>query len=59
MHPSAELRAALDAAAGAAEIARSLYRQNLAVRIKEDKSPVTDADEQIRESTPEDEDAES
>jgi len=44
MHPSAELRAALDAAAGAAEIARSLYRQNLAVRIKEDKSPVTDAD---------------
>jgi histidinol-phosphatase len=44
VHPSAELRAALDAAASAAEIARSLYRHNLAVRIKEDKSPVTDAD---------------
>jgi len=44
MQPSSELRAALEAAAGAAEIARSLYQQNLAVRLKEDKSPVTDAD---------------
>lgn len=44
MHTSAELRAALDAAAAAAEIARALYQRNLDVRIKEDKSPVTDAD---------------
>jgi histidinol-phosphatase len=44
MPTSAELRAALDAAAAAAEIARSLYQRNLDVRIKEDKSPVTDAD---------------
>src|SRR5450432_2855841 len=42
--PSAELRAALDAAAQAATIARALYRQNLAVRIKADKTPVTEAD---------------
>jgi histidinol-phosphatase len=44
MNPSPELRAALDAAASAAEIARTLYQKNLAVRLKEDKSPVTDAD---------------
>jgi len=44
MNPSAELQAALDAAAAAAEIARSLYQSNLAVRIKADKSPVTEAD---------------
>jgi histidinol-phosphatase len=44
MNPSAELQAALDAAASAAEIARSLYQSNLAVRIKADKSPVTEAD---------------
>jgi histidinol-phosphatase len=44
MNPSAELQAALDAAAGAAEIARSLYQRNLAVRLKADKSPVTEAD---------------
>lgn len=42
--PSAELRAALDAAAQAATIARSLYQRNLEVRIKADKSPVTEAD---------------
>lgn len=44
MSCSPELQAALDAAARAAEIARDLYRRNLEVRIKEDKSPVTDAD---------------
>jgi histidinol-phosphatase len=44
MNPSAELQAALDAAAAAAEIARSLYQRNLAVRLKADKSPVTEAD---------------
>ena len=42
--PSAELKAALEAADQAGAIARSLYQRNLAVRIKEDKTPVTDAD---------------
>ncbi len=41
---SRELQAALDAAAAAGEIARALYRGNLEVRLKADKSPVTEAD---------------
>ncbi len=41
---SPELQAALDAAARAAEIARSLYQGNLDVHLKADKSPVTEAD---------------
>ena len=44
MHPSPELAAALDAAEQAAGIARSLFKRNLDVRIKADKSPVTEAD---------------
>ncbi len=44
MKPSAELGAALDAAEAAAAIARSLYQRNIEVRIKADKSPVTEAD---------------
>lgn len=44
MNPSPELKAALDAAEQAAVIARSLYQQNIEVRIKADKSPVTEAD---------------
>jgi histidinol-phosphatase len=44
MNPSLELRAALDAAAQASNIALSLYQRNLEVGIKEDKSPVTEAD---------------
>jgi histidinol-phosphatase len=44
MNPSPELQAALDAAAQAASIARSMYRRNIEVRIKADKSPVTEAD---------------
>jgi histidinol-phosphatase len=44
MNPSPELRAALDAAERAAEIARSLYQHNIDVRIKADRSPVTEAD---------------
>jgi histidinol-phosphatase len=44
MNPSPELKAALDAAEQAAGIARSLFRRNLEVRLKEDKSPVTEAD---------------
>jgi histidinol-phosphatase len=46
MAMSLELRAALDAAQNAAEIARSFYQHNLTVRLKEDKSPVTEADVQ-------------
>src|SRR5260370_24551553 len=44
MKPSPELQAALDAAEQAAAIARSLFRHNIEVRIKADKSPVTEAD---------------
>jgi histidinol-phosphatase len=44
MQSSAELKAALDAAARAAEIVRSLYQRNLVVSLKADKSPVTEAD---------------
>src|SRR5277367_3956392 len=41
---SAELQTALDAAEKAALIARSLYQRNIEIRIKADKSPVTEAD---------------
>ena len=41
---SPELQAALDAAEKAAAIARSLYQRNIEIRIKADKSPVTEAD---------------
>jgi histidinol-phosphatase len=44
MKHSAELQTALDAAEQAAAIALSLYRHNLEVRTKSDKSPVTEAD---------------
>jgi histidinol-phosphatase len=44
MKHSPELQAALDAAEQAAAIALSLYRRNIEVRIKADKSPVTEAD---------------
>ncbi len=44
MSPSAELRAALEAAGQAAAIARSLFQHNIEVRIKADKTPVTEAD---------------
>jgi histidinol-phosphatase len=44
MNPSPELKAALDAAEQAGVIARSLYQHNIEVRIKADKSPVTEAD---------------
>jgi histidinol-phosphatase len=44
MKRSQELEAALDAAEQAAAIARSLYQRNVEVRIKADKSPVTEAD---------------
>src|ERR1700760_4818413 len=41
---SPELKAALDAAQQAAAISLSLYQHNVEVRIKADKSPVTEAD---------------
>jgi histidinol-phosphatase len=44
MSHSPELQAALDAAERAAAISRSLYQRNIEVRIKADKSPVTEAD---------------
>ena len=44
MTHSPELQAALDAAEKAASIARSLYQRNIEIRIKADKSPVTEAD---------------
>lgn len=44
MRHSPELKAALEAAEQAAVIARALYERNIEVRIKEDKSPVTEAD---------------
>ena len=46
---SRELSAALEAAAAAADLLRSLYQQKLAVRTKEDATPVTDADERAEE----------
>ena len=44
MNPSPELQAALDAAEQAAGIARLMFQRNIEVRIKADKSPVTEAD---------------
>src|ERR1700733_14959536 len=41
---SEELQAALDAARAASEVIRPLYQANLAVKLKADKSPVTEAD---------------
>ena len=46
MNPSPQLQAALDAAEAAARVARSMYQRNIEVRLKEDKSPVTEADVQ-------------
>jgi histidinol-phosphatase len=48
--PSRELQAALDAAQAAAEVIRGLYGKNLAVRTKEDRSPVTEADVRAEET---------
>lgn len=41
---SAQLSAALDAAAAAAQVIGPMFRRNLAVTLKDDKSPVTEAD---------------
>lgn len=42
--PSAELQAALEAAEAATQVVREMYRKNLAVTVKADRSPVTEAD---------------
>jgi histidinol-phosphatase len=47
---SPELKAALDAARAAHEVIRALYQRNLAVRLKADKSPVTEADVRAEEA---------
>ena len=44
MKPSPELECALEAAEAAARVIRELYAKNLSVRLKHDKTPVTDAD---------------
>ncbi len=44
MTPSPELAAALEAAEAAARVIRECYARNLAVRVKADRSPVTEAD---------------
>jgi histidinol-phosphatase len=47
---SAELKAAIDAAAAAATVIRALYQRNLAVTTKADQSPVTEADVRAEEA---------
>lgn len=48
--PSQELQAALDAAQAAAAVIRRLYRQNLAITLKADRTPVTQADLEAEEA---------
>jgi histidinol-phosphatase len=50
MSPSPELAAALDAAEAAARVIRELYAGKLAVRVKSDRSPVTEADVRAEEA---------
>jgi len=47
---SPQLQAALDAARAASEVIQRLYRRNLAVTIKADRSPVTEADVQAEQA---------
>ena len=48
--PSKELSAALDAARAAAEVIQRLYQRNIAITIKADRSPVTEADVQAEQA---------
>ncbi len=48
--PSAELQAALEAAEAATQVVRDLYRKNLTVTVKADRSPVTEADVRAEEA---------
>jgi histidinol-phosphatase len=50
MNPSPFLSAALEAAAAAATVIRALYQRNIAVTVKADKSPVTEADVRAEEA---------
>jgi histidinol-phosphatase len=50
MPQSPELVAALEAAEAAARVIRELYQKNVTVRLKEDKSPVTEADVRAEEA---------
>jgi histidinol-phosphatase len=47
---SPELTAALDAASAAADVIRSMYQRNIAVKVKADRSPVTEADVRAEET---------
>jgi len=47
---SKELQAALEAARAAGELIQQLYRRNLAITLKADKSPVTEADVRAEEA---------
>lgn len=47
---SPELEAALEAARAAAAVIRSLYQRNLAITLKADRSPVTEADVRAEEA---------
>jgi histidinol-phosphatase len=47
---SPELAAALDAARAAEEVIQALYRRNLAITLKADRSPVTEADVRAEEA---------
>jgi histidinol-phosphatase len=47
---SPELTAALEAARAAAEVIRSMYQRNIAVKVKADRSPVTEADVRAEET---------
>jgi histidinol-phosphatase len=47
---SKELQAALDAARAAGDVIAQLYRRNLAITLKSDKSPVTEADVRAEEA---------
>ncbi len=50
MTPSPELAAALEAAEAAARVIRECYARQLAVRVKDDRSPVTEADVRAEEA---------
>ena len=50
MTPSPELAAALDAAEAAARVIRECYARKLAVRLKQDRTPVTEADLQAEQA---------
>jgi histidinol-phosphatase len=48
--PSAELKAALDAARAAADVIRGFYQRNVKIEVKADKTPVTEADVRSEEA---------